>query len=135
MIRIIDNDVKRCQNWVAENYHNVGFDLVQTIGLEQDGKITAVIGYNYFNDVSCHVHVYIKKGVWIPKQFLWFAFYYPFNQLGLQVIVGLFNSSNGSVLKLANRFNFKQRCELPEINMMLFTLKKEDCKILRNHHG
>lgn len=127
--RIIDNDDKRCVEWV-----NGGRDYINCIGLEKDGELIAVTGYNYFNGKSCHVHFSIKQGAYPTKDYVWFVHYYPFVQLGLDVMIAYMAESNHKILRLAKHLGYEEKARLKAVHedgdVLIFTMTKENCRFL-----
>ena len=132
--RIIDNDLPRCQQWLADKTGGVGTDMVVCIGLEKDGQLIAVTGYNLFNGKSCHVHFCIEKGAYPTRQYIWFVHYYAFVQAGLTMMIALMAASNERILRLARHLGYVEKYRIddahPEGEMILCTLTKENCKYL-----
>ena len=132
---IIDKDLERCQEWLGDRMSSVGYDMVQAIGLERDGELVAVTGYNNFTDKSCHVHFCLDKGVVVPKRYLWFVHYYPFVQAGLDVLIAIMPQANDNIIKLAQHLGYSLRVWLDEAELMLYTMTKKECRFLRNDYG
>ncbi|MGZ5029072.1 MAG: hypothetical protein ACXWAT_00595 [Methylobacter sp.] len=133
--KIIDSDMTRCQAWIAKEYGAVGGDMVMLLGLERDGVLVAVTGFNYFNGKSAHQHFYIKKGQYPTKNFAWFMFYYPFYQAGLDVLIAIIPESNKAIVRLAKHAGYVEKYTLedthPDGNMIVWTMSKSDCKPLK----
>jgi len=132
--RIIDNDLARCQQWLGDKTGGVGTDMVVCIGLEKDGELIAVTGYNLFNGKSCHVHFCIEKGAYLTRNYLWFMHYYPFVQSGLDMMIALMAASNERILRLAKHCGYQEKYRLdkahPDGDMVLCTLTRNECKYL-----
>jgi hypothetical protein len=126
-------DLPKCQKWVAENYDVVGTDLTMCIGLEKDGNMVCVTGYNHFNGKSCHGHYY-HKGGYVPPSYIWYVHYYPFVQNSLDILIGIVSSANKAIIKLMLRlgyiFNGLIKGACPEGDLMIYTLNKKDCRFL-----
>jgi len=129
--KIIDNDYARCNEWLAKNASWPCSDMVVLIGLERDGELTAVSGYNCFNGKSCQQHMVIKRGEYMPRRFAWFIYYYPFVQLGLELLIGILPENNADIIKLAKHAGFEEKYRIdgghPDCDLLLCTMKKEDC--------
>jgi hypothetical protein len=133
--KIIDNDRVRCQAWVASISGTVGAEMTETIGLEKDGELVCVVGYNCFNGKSCQQHIY-SDGIakYAPRNFIWFIYYYPFIQLGLDLLIGIFPEDNANIIRLASHAGFEEKYRIdgghPDGDLILCTMKKSDCKLL-----
>lgn len=132
---IVDRDLDRCADWLGDNTGTTGYDMVAAIGLERDGELVAVTGYNNFTDKACHVHFCIDSGVMVPRRYLWFVHYYPFMQAGLDVLIAIMPDINEKILRLAQHLGYSLRTYLDDAGLMLYTLNKNDCKFLRMNHG
>jgi len=106
--RIIDNDLQRCQEWVSGK-GVVGSDLVITIGLENNGKLISVAGFNQFNGRSAFVHFYMDKASFVPKKYVWFIHYYAFVQCGLSMLIAAMDSTNEKILRLAMHLGYEEK--------------------------
>jgi len=132
--RIIDNELSRCQKWLGDKAGSVGTDMVVCIGLERNGELIAVTGYNLFNGRSCHVHFCIKKGAYPTRQYIWFVHYYAFIQAGLEMMIAFMAASNERILKLTRHLGYVEKYRLedahPNGDMVLCTLSAKNCKFL-----
>jgi len=105
------------------------------IGQEIDGQLAAVIGYAGFMPNACQMHIAAVDEVnWMSRDLLWAAFDYPFNVLGVKVILGQINADNESALKLNRHLGFKVVAEIPDAHMdgdlVLMAMRREDCRWL-----
>ena len=128
--KIIDRDLERCQDWLGDRTSGIGYDIVQAIGLERDGELVAVTGYNNFTDKACHVHFAIDKGVMAPRHYIWFVHYYPFVQVGLNAMIATVSSANDRILKLAKHLGYSVLSTIEAANLVLLALDKNNCKWL-----
>jgi len=128
--KIIDRDLERCQDWLGDRTNGVGYDMVQAIGLERDGELVAVTGYNNITEKACHVHFAIDKGVVPPRNFVWFVHYYPFVQLGLNSMIAMVSSTNKRILRLAKHLGYSVLSIIESADLVLLALNKNDCKWL-----
>jgi len=69
-----------------------------------------------------------SKGKWLTKDFLWYMFVYPFNQLKVEAIIAPIKVGNNKALNFVKRLGFKVEEEI--FGMYKTTLQKEDCMIL-----
>jgi len=131
---IIDNDCPRCIAWMAAQTDKPCSDMVSMIGLERNGELIAVAGYNCFNGKSCQMHMTIKRGAYVTRNFVWFVCYYPFVQIGLELIIGILPEDNADIIKLAKHAGFEEKYRVdgghPDGDLLLCTMKKQDCRFL-----
>lgn len=107
----------------------------QCIGQEIDGKIVAVVGYCNFLPNACEIHVGAATGVnWASKDLLWAVFDYPFNKLGVKVIIGSVCASNEEALRLNRHLGFEIVATIPDAHLdgdlVIMAMRREQCKWL-----
>jgi hypothetical protein len=105
------------------------------IGQEIDGNLVAVVGYCSFMPNACQMHIAALSEVnWMSRDLLWAAFDYPFNVLGVKVILGQICGSNEDALRLNRHLGFKVVAEIPDAHMdgdlVIMAMRKEDCRWL-----
>jgi len=105
------------------------------IGQEIDGNLVAVVGYCSFMPNACQMHIAAVSEVnWMSRDLLWAAFDYPFNVLGVKVILGQICGSNEDALRLNRHLGFKVVAEIPDAHMdgdlVIMAMRKEDCRWL-----
>jgi len=105
------------------------------IGQEIDGNLVAVVGYCSFMPNACQMHIAAVDEVnWMSRDLLWAAFDYPFNKLGVKVILGQICGSNEDALRLNRHLGFKVVAEIPDAHMdgdlVIMAMKKEECRFL-----
>lgn len=132
--KIIDSDIPRCQAWMAEQTGWGRSDMTVAIGLERDGELIAVSGYNCFNGKSCQQHMVIKKGEYMTRNFAWFCYYYPFVQAGVDLLIGILPEDNADIIKLAKHAGFEEQYRIdgghPDGDLLLCTMQKKNCRLL-----
>jgi len=133
--KIIDRDLDRCQDWLGDRTNGVGYDMIQAIGLEKDGELVAVTGYNNFTTKACHVHFAIDKGIYPTRQFIWFVHYYPFFQAGIDVLIGMVSTANSAIVNLTKRLGYTEQCRIADAGLIVTTLNKTDCRFLELKYG
>jgi hypothetical protein len=105
------------------------------IGQEIDGVLAAVVGYCSFMPNACQMHIAAVDEVnWMSRDLLWAAFDYPFNKLGVKVILGQICGSNEDALRLNRHLGFKVIAEIPDAHMdgdlVIMAMRREDCRWL-----
>lgn len=115
-----------------------------TVGLAdlEHGLLAGVL-FEDFNGANIVMHVAAVPGRrWLCREFLWFCFHYPFNQLGCRTVTGIVPSSNIEARKFDEHLGFTLKATLedahPEGDLLIYTMKKQDCRWLnlkrnRNH--
>ena len=103
------------------------------IGLERNGKIVAVVGYEDYNGASIRAHIAFEGQ--LTREFIWYGFYYPFEQLKVKKIIGLVSSNNHKALKLDKHFGYVEEAiikdAVPDGDLHILTMTKEQCRFLK----
>ncbi len=106
-----------------------------TIGLYDDkcGIVGATL-YESCNGASIIMHCAGIGRTWLCREFLWFAFYYPFVQLGVGKVISPVEDSNTDCITFIEHLGFSLEATLknasPKGNLLLYTLSSDDCKWL-----
>lgn len=106
-----------------------------TIGLWEDGKgpIAACL-YESCNGASVVGHLAGIGRKWMNREFLWFCFYYPFEQLKVNKILGLVESSNLEARRLDEHLGFHLEATLkdaaPNGDLLIYSMTRDQCKWL-----
>lgn len=106
-----------------------------TIGLWDDAKgIVGAAFYESFNGASILLHCAGEGRDWLNREFLWFAFYYPFEQLGVRKIISPVESDNTDCCRFIENLGFCLEATLkdasPKGDLLLYTLSRENCRWL-----
>jgi RimJ/RimL family protein N-acetyltransferase len=92
--------------WIANrNDHKYIPDYGTYIGLERDGKIIAVAGFDTYYGESIQTHIAIDGR--INREFIWFIMYYPFDQLGVKKVIAPIRSNNEKSIRFAKHLGFE----------------------------
>ena len=104
------------------------------IGQEKDGNLVAVVGYCGFMAKSCVIHVAAIDENWASKDLLWAAFDYPFNKLGVSVILATVSSNNKEALKLDRHLGFVDKAYIEyahqDGDLVILAMRREQCRFL-----
>lgn len=104
------------------------------LGQVIDDELRAVVVYCNFQGKSCQTHICSVGSNWMSKDFLWAMFDYPFNKLGLKVILGIISGSNDKSLKLSRKLGFEDVAKIPDAHkdgdLWILTMRKHQCKWL-----
>tara|TARA_R110000868_G_scaffold153970_1_gene379955 strand:- start:864 stop:1268 length:405 start_codon:yes stop_codon:yes gene_type:complete len=134
MIRVFTDDQERIGRWFCEaNGDEYPLAGMTFIGLESHGKIVAATSYNCFNGASVQMHVAITGR--FNREALWYAFHYPFIDLGVKKIIAPVPSTNTKALRLDYHFGFKTEAIIkdaaPDGDLHFLTMTKEQCRYLK----
>lgn len=133
-MRIIDNDHERVGRWVFERCGGIYTqgDSV-AIGLERSGQIIGGVVYDHYNVQSVVMNV-AGEGNWLTRKFLWFAFYYPFEQMKVKKIIGLVDSSNLKAIQFDEHLGFQLEHRIIDGgqygDQLIYTMTKPQCRWL-----
>ena len=105
-----------------------------TIGLLDDNEIVGASYYTDCNGASVILHCAGEGKKWLNREFLWFSFHYPFEQLQVNKIISPVESTNFECKRFIESLGFTLEATLkdasPKGNLLLYTLERADCKWL-----
>lgn len=96
------------------------------------------IGFDSFIGKTCQIHVVNRQKKYTPRALLKAVFEYPFEQIGIEVLLGVVNSNNKEAMKYDQHLGFKEINRLEGMHedggdIVLFAMKKEDCRFIRSN--
>lgn len=98
--------------------------------MQSDGTLSAGTLYDMFNGRSICMHVAIEKP--ITKTFVKTSFDYAFNQLGVQKVIGLVDSTNDSALRFDHHLGFVEEARIKDAgkdgDLILLTMTRQQCR-------
>jgi len=104
------------------------------LGQVIDGKLRAVVVYYNFQGKSCQTHICSTGKHWMSKEYLWAMFDYPFEKLGLKVILAVIAGNNEKSLKLSRKLGFKDVAKIPDAHndgdLVILTMRPDECRWL-----
>lgn len=104
------------------------------LGQVIDGQLRAVAVFCEFVGNMCNFHLCSTGNHWMSKQFLWAMFDYPFEKLGVKVILAHVRGSNTKSLNLSRKLGFKELGRIPEAlddgDLVIFTMQPNECRWL-----
>lgn|GEM_PF-1963670 len=112
-------------------------DMRAILWVNNESKIVEwVVAYDGFIGKTCQMHVVNLMGKMTPKQLLWAAFDYPFNQAGLSCVMGIVNSRNTDAMRYDTKLGFKEINRLKGMHdnggdIVLLTMQKADCRWIK----
>lgn len=109
------------------------------LGRVREGQLLGVVGYNNFTGTSCHMHMAGEEGRWFSREFLYEAFRYPFETLGLTMVFGVVPSGNIRALRIDAKLGFRELIYIPGAHpdggIHILQMKREECRWLRKRDG
>ena len=138
MRRIITGQDQRVGPWVSKRIGGTYNGEGRTIGLEEDGELIAGVMVDAWNGASACMHV-AGDGNWLNREFLFACFDYVFNQLGLNVVIGVVPGDNDKALRFDKHLGFREVARIPEGHprgdLVILTMRKEECRFLGKDYG
>lgn len=73
---------------------------------------------------------------WMNREYLWYCYYYPFEQLKVNKIIGIVESGNLAARKLDEHMGFVLEATLKQAaprgeDLLIYTMTKDQCKWLK----
>jgi len=110
--------------------------LAQCIVCLEDGVPIAGGVCEGFNTYTITAHIWIKEGKKPSKE--WFAaiFDYPFNQLGVNKILGHVLSKNEKAIRLDEKFGYTLEAVIkdysPDGDLLIYSMTRDKCRVLNS---
>ena len=105
-----------------------------TIGLLTERGPVACGYFESYNGASVICHMVAEGRNWLNRDFLWFFFFYPFEQLGVRKILAPVDSTNTVCRKFITHIGFTLEATLkdacPKGDMLIYSMEKSACKWL-----
>jgi RimJ/RimL family protein N-acetyltransferase len=122
--------------WVCKQTQNDFFPgAFQGIGIVKDGEIVCGVAFDGFNGSSIQIHVALKPGEKMTREWLRAVFDYPFNQLKVKKIIGIVDSGNPQALRFDKHIGFEEVAVIKDAarygDIHILTMTPEQCKFLR----
>lgn len=134
MRQVVTADQDYMRSWLSNKLGEKLPENTTCIGQEKDGNLIAVIGYCGFRAKSCLMHVAAIDENWISKDLLWATFDYPFNKLGVSVILATVSSNNKEALKLDRHLGFVDKAYIEDAHedgdLVILAMRRENCRWL-----
>jgi hypothetical protein len=124
--------------WVDKQL-GVGYHAERSnaIGLVREGEIVAGVVYQNWNGRSLVTHIAATGR--LTKFYLWAIYDYAFNVCGVDKIIAPVSSENEKSIRMVSRMGFAEEARIkdaqPEGDIILFTMKKSDCRFLGDRYG
>jgi hypothetical protein len=110
----------------------VGFDVC--VSVTSEGNLLGGVVFDGYLERSIQMHVASFSPTWLSRDFLWAAFDYPFNQLGVEVIFGPIASTNAHALRFDHKIGFTEHTRLlgavPGGDLIILSMYRHECRWL-----
>lgn len=130
---IVFGENERCGTWADERigYVNGWQPGFQTIGLEVEGELRAVVVYENFTGHDISMSLAVERA---SPSFLDAAFRYPFQQLKCRRVSSEIASSNEKALELVRKLGFElegvKRDAIPDDDLLIYGMTRSECNYL-----
>ncbi len=113
--------------------HSWGY--YNALGLVRGGDLIAGVIYNNVDGTNLCMHVGAVDGrKWLTPQFLFAAFDYPFNQLGMRRVTAPIKTGNTRAIEFVENLGFKHNGTLRHYyadgDLMLYGMLRGECRFL-----
>lgn len=132
---MVDEEVCR---WVAQR---TGGDYYagsgKGIGLVRGGNLVAGVLYDNWTGRAIQMHVASDGSrKWLNREFLRVAFEYPFEQLKLNKVIGIVDSTNTDALRFDHHLGFVTEAIIKDAgrhgDLHILSMTRQQCRFLRN---
>ena len=134
MRRVTTEDQPQLRAWISGVTGTKFDESTMCIGQKQDGNIVAVVAFTNIQEKSCCMHDAAIVENWISKDLLWASFDYPFNKLGVKVILAAVSSNNEEALRMNRHLGFVDKAYIEDAHddgdLVILTMRREDCRWL-----
>lgn len=114
--------------WVPGAGHTIGL-------IDDNNQPIAVVYFDNYNEANVNMHIAAEPGKrWLTREFLWYCFFYPFEQLKVKRITGLVASNNAAARKFDEHIGFTLEATLkdahPGGDLLVYCMRREQCRWL-----
>ena len=125
-------------HWAAKQMNgSFSGDTATAIGLERDGKLVAGIMYENWNGRSLTAHIAISGQ--INRSYIGAIFRYAYVTCGVEKAIVPVSSANAKSVRFVQKLGFTEEARItdaaPDGDIILYTLKKADCRYLGERYG
>lgn len=125
-------------HWVASKMGgSFSPETATAIGLERGGEIVAGVMYENWNGKSITAHMAIDAP--ITRSFLGAIFKYAYEKCGVGKVILPVSSGNEKSNKFVKNLGFCEEARItdaaPDGDVILYTMKKQNCKFLGERYG
>lgn len=109
------------------------------IGLEEDGELIAGVVYDDYNGSNIWMHVAAIPGKrWLNREYLWFCFHYPFEQLGVSRVSGWVEEDNLEARRFDEHLGFKPEAVLAGAgssgqDVIIYRMWRHECRFIKGN--
>lgn len=133
-------DTRRVGEWVCSRTGGA-LDLAcsAAIGLQQGHDLIAGVLFDSYNTRSVCMHVAATGAGWLNREYLKVCFDYPFNQLKVNKILGLVDSTNMQARKFDEHLGFQLEATIKDAgkfeDLLIYSMTRQQCRYLKEMEG
>lgn len=130
-------DVPPVLAFVRQHMPMAAVENMKALGLVRDGQLVAGVLYEGFNGRNVWMHVAAEPTRrWMNRQYLWYCFHYPFNEMGVDRISGYVNASNEQAVAFDEHLGFQREATLEGAapdggDVFIYVMRRHNCRFLR----
>jgi RimJ/RimL family protein N-acetyltransferase len=122
--------------WVCERTQNDYFPgAFRGIGILKNEEIVCGVAFDGYNGSSIQIHVALKEGHQMTREWLRAVFDYPFKQLGVKKIIGIVDSGNPQALRFDKHIGFIEEAVIKDAarlgDLHILSMTPQQCRFLR----
>jgi hypothetical protein len=138
--QIFYGDSTEVKAWMSHRFGQVPPQAAHsTIALARAGQIRGAVWLENYNGASAVIHVAGDGRRWLTREFAEAVFHYTFNVLGCRKLIGIVREVNLDAQRFDENLGFQRECVIedadPEGGLIIYSLKREDCKFLEKKNG
>jgi len=140
-LKKIVTDPARVIDYVTQFFPLVRSEGQAGIGLEENGELIAGVVYDDFNGSNVWMHVAASPGKkWLNREYLWFCFHYPFNQLGVNRVSGWVEVNNMEARRFDEHLGFKAEAVLEGAgrdgqDVIIYRMWRHECRFIKGNRN
>lgn len=102
----------------------------------KNGELVAGVLFDNCVGRSVQMHVAAIGKRWMTREYLHFCFRYPFEQLGVNKIIGLVDSTNSTALTFDRHLGFQDEAVIAgagrEGDIVILSMTRDQCRFLKD---
>lgn len=104
----------------------------------RDGRLLGGVIFTGFNGASIGIHSGSFDQRWLDRDMLWIAFAYPFEQLGVNKLIGQIPSDNRKALDFNRKLGFIEEARIEGVfrnaDLIVMSMTRANCRWLKRGH-
>jgi len=118
-----------------ERYGTVFQEVPKLLWRASDGRVVGAFAWTGYTGDTVQMHYVGAHRHWMTREFLRRAFTYPFDQLGVKVILGFLPPERTHAVGVAIKLGFKKLCVVPGVDLHMIAMTRADCRWIEVRNG